>query len=183
MSYLGQLLVANPCQDDEFLEHSVIFIYEDSTNTVGVALNKSSERTLGELADYHGLDFEGSDILNIGGQKNPTALIMLHTDEWACTNTMYIANGISISSDHTMLERLCSGDTPRKWKLLLGMCIWPHGQLEKEIEGIKPYSKKKAWLVAPSNEHIIFENHPQKMWNIALELAVSHASESFFKIS
>lgn len=182
MSYLGKLLVANPCQTDEYYENSVIFIYEDSSTTVGVILNKSSERSLGELADYHSLNYIGNDWLNIGGKKNPTALIMIHTDDWFCTNTMHVENGISISSDHTMLERVCDGDEPRKWRFFLGLCIWPQGQLEQEIKGISPYSKKNAWLTTNASEKIIFEKHPQKMWNMAVESAVKRATSSFFKI-
>lgn len=183
MNYVGQLLVAPPCQDDDFWENSVIFIYEDAANTIGLTLNKLSDRSVEDLSEYHKLTYLGNDMVHLGGLMNTNALIMIHTDDWSCTNTMYVNNGIRISSDHTMLSRICSGDKPRKWRLFLGMCIWSHGQLNNEIDGTPPYSKKKSWLLASPSEDIIFEKHPKKMWNKALEIAIQEATNSFFLIT
>ena len=182
MNHLGKVLVAPPSQDDEFWEKSVIFIYEDNKSTVGLTLNKPSDRALEELAEFHGIEYFGDDIINIGGPMNSAALIMLHTDDWKCTNTMHVIEHFCISSDHTMLSRLCSGDQPNKWKLYLGMTIWPSGQLEKELTGQLPFSKKKAWLVTPATEEILFEKHPKKMWNKAIDSAIQHSVDSFFTI-
>lgn len=182
MDYVGHLLVAPPCQDDEFWEHSVIFIYENTATTVGVILNKKSDRTVSELAEYHNLSYPRSDKLNVGGPMNQSSIVMLHTDEWSCTNTMHVNNGIRVSSDNTMISRICNDDTPDRWKLFLGMCIWNKGQLNSEVNGNPPFSKKKAWLIAPATHDIIFEKHPQKMWNKALESAVQYATDSFFII-
>jgi putative transcriptional regulator len=182
VNFVGQLLVAPPAQDDEFWQNSVIFIYEHAKTTVGITLNKKSERTIAELANYHNLSYVGRDLINVGGLMNPAALIMLHSNDWKCNNTMYIDKGICISSDNTMLARICAGDRPRKWRLFLGMCVWSIGQLNNEINGTGMHSKKHAWLVAPANPDIVFERNPQRMWNKALESAVKHATDSFFFI-
>lgn len=183
MEYLGRLLVAPPSQDDDFWAKSVIFIYEESKGaTVGLALNKTSERTVAELAEHHDLEYLGEDQIYVGGPLNPSALVMLHTDDWTCTNTMQVDGGLRISSDRTMLKRLCNGDTPKKWRLFLGMSGWVPGQLEKELLGKPPYSKKNSWLIAPLDRAIVFEDDENTMWKRALESAVHQATESFFSI-
>ena len=183
MDYVGKLLVAPPSQEDEFWSQSVIFIYEQSGGAnIGLALNKPSDRTVKELAAHHDLEYDGDETINIGGPVNPSALVMLHTDDWTCTNTMQIEGGLRISSDRTMLKRICNGDTPKKWKFFLGMCGWTPGQLDKEAKGQAPYSKKNAWLVAPVDEQVVFEQQSGKMWKKAIDLAVHEATESFFSI-
>lgn len=183
MDYVGKLLVAPPSQEDEFWSQSVVFIYEESGGAhIGLALNKPSDRTVKELAEHHDLEYDGDEVINIGGPVNPSALVMLHTDDWTCTNTMQIKGGLRISSDRTMLKRICNGDTPKKWKFFLGMCGWSPGQLEKEARGLSPYPKKNAWLVAPALNDVVFEQHTEKMWKTAISLAVHEATESFFTI-
>lgn len=183
MTYLGRLLVAPPSQDDEFWSNSVVYVYEETNgSTLGIALNKPSERTVAELAEHHNLEFDGNDQIYLGGPLNPAALLMLHTDDWACTNTMQVDNGLRISSDRSMLSRLCKGDTPKKWKLFMGMSGWTNSQLAAEVKGTPPYSKKKSWLVTTANKKVMFEEDPDKMWNQALEQAVQEATESYFTI-
>ena len=181
---IGTLLVAPPAQEDEFWYKTVVFIYEQNKNsTIGLVLNKPSDRSVQELAEHHGFNYNGSDLLYIGGPVNPNALVMLHTEDWACSNTMQIGSDFRVSSDKTMLERLCKGDTPRKWRLFLGMSGWGPHQLEGEIAGVPPWTKKKAWLTAPASESIMFGNEPTKVWKKAIDLAAETAVQNYFTIS
>lgn len=183
MKHSGRLLVAPPSQNDDFWSQSVVFLYEETpAAVVGLALNKPSDRSVKELAEHHGYSYLGRDMINIGGPLNSAALVMLHTDDWSCTNTMQLDNKLRISSDRTMLKRLCDGDAPKKWKLFLGMSGWTPKQLDAEINGNAPYSKKTAWLVAPVNPSIIFENNSEKVWKKALDLAIQEATSSYFHI-
>lgn len=180
---VGQLLVAPPAQDDDLWEKSVIFIYEQTAvSTVGLIVNKPGERKLSELAENHGLDWAGDDVLYVGGPVNPSALVMLHTDDWACTNTMHIGGPWRISSDKTMLSRICKGDAPRKWRLFLGMSAWGPHQLEGEISGNPPWNKKTAWVTAPANESIIFSNSPDRAWKKGIDLAAQSMVSNYFTI-
>lgn len=181
---IGTLLVAPPAQEDEFWSKTVVFIYEKNKNsTIGLVLNKPSDRSVRELAEHHGFNYKGSEMLHIGGPVNPNALVMLHTDDWACTNTMQIGSDYRVSSDKTMLERLCSGDTPRKWRLFLGMSGWGPHQLEGEIAGVPPWSKKTAWLTAPASESIMFGNDPSRVWKKSIDLVAETAVQNYFTIS
>jgi len=183
-SLVGKLLVAPPAQTDEFWEKSVIYLYEENPNAiVGLALNKPSDRNFAHLAEHHGLAFSGSNNIHIGGPVNPAALVMLHTEDWICTNTMHIGDNFRISSDKGMLSRICKKDTPRQWKMFFGMCGWTRGQLEGEIQGSHPWSKKTAWLVANADEKLVFMDDPEKLWKQALDRAVEEITGSFFQIS
>jgi len=181
---IGTLLVAPPAQEDEFWAKSVIFLYEHTPNTVvGLTLNKPTERSLHELAEHHNLEFLGKEVLHTGGPVNPAALVMLHTNDWACGNTMQIGNDYRVSSDRTMLNRLCAGDRPRKWRLYLGMSVWTPSQLEGELAGTPPWNKKTSWLTAPAEESVLFGKDPDKMWEKSIELAAASMVQNYFTIS
>lgn len=184
MDLLGKLLVAPPAQDDDFWSKSVILVYEQNNgNNIGLTLNKTSDKSLENLAKHHGIVYSGKDQLYIGGPVNMSALVMLHTDDWICTNTMHITGGYRISSDRSMLSRICSHDSPRRWRMFLGMAAWMPGQLESELSGTPPWDKKRSWLVAPAEEHIVFEKNPEKMWKRAIDSAVQEMTDSFFSIN
>ncbi len=180
---IGQLLVAPPAQKHEFWEQSVVFIYEETlASTVGLIINKPSERKLSDLAEHHNLNYSGDEPLYIGGPVNQSALVMLHTDDWVCTNTMHIGGPWRISSDRTMLQRICSGDTPRKWRLFLGMSVWTPHQLEGEMRGEPPWNKKTAWINAPANESILFSKSPERAWKKSIDLAAQEMVSNYFTI-
>jgi putative transcriptional regulator len=180
---VGHLLVAPPAQHDEYWEKSVIFVYEQTpANVVGLILNKPSDKAVNDLADHHGHNYQGDDMLYLGGPVNPSSLIMLHTDDWTCSNTMHIAENIMISSDRTMIKRLSEGDTPRKWRLFLGMSVWAPMQLEGELKGNPPWNKKKSWVTSSFNESILFTKDPEKCWKKGLELAAKDMVNSYFTI-
>ena len=183
MEMVGKLLVAPPAQDDEFWSKSVVFVYEhNSGSNVGLILNKPSERKLSELALHHGIDYSGEEMLYLGGPVNPAALVMLHSNDWHCTNTMQVMDDFRISSDKSMLRRVCSGDAPRHWRMFLGMSVWAPGQLEGEISGTAPWSKKHSWLTAPSSQSLVFQKDPERMWKKSIDLAVQKMTENFFSI-
>lgn len=180
---IGQLLVAPPTQDNEPWERSVIFIYEEShSGTIGLITNKPSDRTLAEVAETQGVHYTDDDVIYLGGPVNSGALLMLHSDEWCCSNTMYIAPGFAISSDRQMLHRLAAGDRPRRWKMFLGMSAWSSAQLEGEMIGDAPWDKRKAWITAPATQNIVFADKPDLAWKRSINLAAKEMVESYFTI-
>lgn len=184
MNVVGRLLVAPPAQEDDFWSESVIYIYEQNqASVVGIVLNKPSDKTVSDLAEHHGFVYPKKDLIHLGGPVNSSALVMLHTDDWICSNTMHIEGNLRVSSDKSMLKRICNSDTPQHWRMFLGMAGWIPTQLEGEISGTPPWSKKTAWLLAPADQSIIFEKHPEKMWKRAIDSAVQEMTESYFSIN
>lgn len=181
---VGELLIAPPAQEDDFWSRTVVYIYEQNkSGAVGLIVNKPTEKTLSELAEYHDIVYQGDELLYQGGPVNPNALVMLHTDDWACTNTMHISENIRVSSDKTMLKRICAGDRPRKWRLFLGMSAWTTGQLEGELSGLPPWNKKMSWVTAPAAESVLFGKDPDQVWKQGIDLAASYMVQSFFNIN
>lgn len=184
MSYVGKLLIAPPAQDNEQWHKSMVFIYEQTANSVaGLILNKPSDRTLFELADFHGLTYDGDDNLYSGGTKNSKALVMLHSDDWSCSNTMQIKNGFRVSSDRTMLTRVFSGDAPSQWRMFVGMSLWSPAQLYNEIHSTVPSRKKTAWLPIDATADLVYALNPNQAWRSAIDLAAASAVQTFFSIS
>ncbi len=180
---IGQLLVAPPAQKSDLWGQSVIFIYEETpASTVGLIVNKPSERRLADLAEHHNLSYDGEELIYVGGPVNPNALVMLHTDDWACTNTMHIGGPWRISSDRTMLARLCKGDQPRRWRLFLGMSVWTPVQLEGEIKGDPPWDKRTSWVTASATESILFSKSSERAWKKSIDLAAQEMVSNYFTI-
>ena len=184
MDYTGKLLISPPANYDDFFERSVIYVYDqNSENTTGVIVNKPSNRSLRELCQFNGIKYNGREKIYIGGPVNPSALIMLHSDDWACSNTIDLHDSWRISSDQTMLQRLVDGDRPQYWRLFLGMCGWTSGQLEGEISGIPPWSRSQSWLITDPTPAIMFHRTPDKAWKTAIENCSQDMIDSFFSIS
>lgn len=178
------MLVAPPANDDKFFEETVIFLYEETEgSTYGLTVNKQSDRTVAELCSYYGLIYEGDDYVYIGGPVNPTALVMIHTNDWSCSNTLIINKKFGISSDSNMLRRLVSGDKPAYWKLCLGMCKWKPDQLNCEIDGKSPWKEANAWLTGNPTPSVIFHPDPTKCWNKALNKCGDDMVKKHFSIN
>jgi putative transcriptional regulator len=177
----GQILIAPPAQKDEFWNSTVIYIYEKTPHgTAGLVVNKPSDKHVRDLADHHKVVYGGNDALYIGGPVKNSAIVLLHTNDWHCSNTFQITDRASISSDKSMISRIADGDTPHRWKMFLGMSVWAPGQLEAEIEGTEPWTKRNSWLIAPANNSILFDNEPERAWKRSITLAVKEATGSLF---
>lgn len=180
----GQMLVAPPAQTDEYWSQTAILIYEKNhVNTIGLIVNKVGDRSVSELATHNNLDYNGDDMLYIGGPVNPHALVLLHTNDWSSENTFKITNKFSVTSDKSMLVRLCAGDKPSQWKLFLGMSAWKPGQLENELLGIPPWNKRQSWLICPSSAPVLFDKDQARTWKKGLNSSIKQATESLFQIS
>jgi putative transcriptional regulator len=183
MELIGKVLAAPPANVDEYWGKSVVFVYEQNLeNSVGVMVNKPSDKTVAELCEHHNLTYHGNENLYLGGPVNPSALLMLHSRDWQGINTLDIDNQYRVTSDKTMLHRLCQGDRPKNWKLVLGMSAWKIGQLEGEISGKHPWSKSHSWLVADANNSMLFGSDPEAQWNQTIRMSGKNMIDKFFSI-
>lgn len=183
MDLLGKVLAAPPINEDEYWGKSVIFIYEQNVeNTIGVTVNKPSEKTVADLCEHHGLNYHGKELLYVGGPVNPSALLMLHTNDWHGDNTLEIGGDYRITSDKTMLHRLAQGDRPKQWRLILGMSAWKNGQLEGEISGKEPWSRSHSWLISEPTNSMVFGKEADVQWNHAIHISGKNMIDKFFSI-
>jgi putative AlgH/UPF0301 family transcriptional regulator len=91
---------------------------------------------------------------------------------------MRINEEFSVSSADDILPRLAMGDTPRKWRIFLGMCGWSAGQLMAEIKGTPPWKKNTSWCLASSDIDMAFDTDGKDQWCHAIDRSGSEFAQS-----
>lgn len=183
MSRVGKLLIANPnfpIQSPFY--KSVIYLYQDDSanGTVGVILNKQSQTSVSEMCDQNQIMFpDTAPLLYVGGPVSFNSLLMLHSDEWASSNTASAGTGIRISSDVFMFHKMATGNEPIYWRIFTGKAAWKVGQLDKELEGKFPYVKN-MWLLADADDDITFNYDGEDQWIKAVDLCSQQTIDHFF---
>jgi putative transcriptional regulator len=184
MSRVGKLLLSHPNFPIESpFARTVIYIYQDDSvnGTTGVVLNKPSRTSVSIMCEQNGVMFPDTQpLLHMGGPVNPTALLLLHTDEWNSSNTAMAGDKYRISSDNHMFLKISSGNEPVYWRAFSGYASWQPGQLDAEINGIVPYTKDTVWLTADANDDIMFEYDHDEQWEAALDLCSQQTIDHFF---
>lgn len=179
MNLASNLLIAPPKVRGNFWQKTVIFLTEHhSRGAVGLVLNKRSQMTITEFASQNNVKLDTPGFVYVGGPVNVKALTMLHTPEWACSNTMRINSNFSLSSSADILTSLAMGNAPRQWRLFVGLCGWTQGQLENEIAGNPPYEHDKSWLISSSNPTLVFESDKEDQWTQSIEQSGSEFAQS-----
>jgi putative transcriptional regulator len=179
---IGNLLISPPSIDHGFFQKSVILLTEDhSGGNVGVVLNKTSKVSLNEFAKHNNVILDVPGYAHIGGPVNPKALTMIHTNDWACSNTMRINDLFSISSSPDIFNYLANGYCPEHWRIFVGLCKWTPGQLSKEVNGLPPYEHKSSWLTATADLDIVFETDADDQWSESIERSGSEFAQNLFE--
>lgn len=178
MNITGKLLIAPPSVKGNFWYKTVVMVTEhDKEGSIGIVLNKRSTMTVNEFGQELGYYLNLPGYVYIGGPVNPKSLSFLHTNDWACKNTLKINDEFSVSSADDILPRLAAGDSPRKWRILLGMCGWSPGQLHDEINGAHPRTHRDSWCIATPTIKLAFSNDNKEQWSAA----IAQSAEDFAK--
>lgn len=166
----GSLLIAPPAVKGNFWYKTVIMVTEHHADgSIGIVLNKRSSMSIAEFGQQlgHTLDYPG--YIYLGGPINMKSLSFLHTAEWKSKNTLEINNDFSLSSADDILPRLAEGDTPKQWRILIGMCGWTPNQLLGEIKGTPPWNRSSSWCTASSSVDLVFGSDNKIQWCNALD--------------
>jgi putative transcriptional regulator len=160
----GKFLVARPNLTSGFFRKSVVFLYEDGpTGTAGVAISKPTNYTLRDVDPTKTVDYAAADpIIYSGGPVNKKAVMMLHTTDFASSNTIYTNSDLCISSDAVMVDKLYSGNWPKQFRLTAGACVWAPGQLDFEME-------RNLWLLGDLDMEKIFDYDQEELWGWSIE--------------
>jgi len=170
-SYAGRYLIARPHLQGVF-SRSVIYIYEDlPTGSAGLMINRATGKELKDILATHGIPYPSKiDPVYLGGPVATNSLMMIHTDDFVSSNTLFTPNEICISSDDLMVEKLVNRARPTAFKLCAGRSQWAPGQLHHEVES-------NSWLVADLPSNILYDWGSDKTWDRAVEIA----SKQMFK--
>lgn len=181
MNLTGQLLIAPPTMRGNFWHKSVIFVTENHhRGSMGILLNRNSKNTLKDFSKQVGIECDVPGYLYVGGPVNTKAVTILHSAEWRCQNTMEINNMFSLSSQNDIIQRLAMGDSPRYWRLFIGLCAWSPDQLEYEVKGKHPYTHENSWLLATPNYHNVFELDSIDQWTHSIECSSTEYVQKLF---
>lgn len=181
MDYTGQLLISRPLNKDSFFKRTVVLVYESNrAGTIGVILNRRTNYKVQTLIASHDLMYMGSEYCYMGGPVNDKALILIHSNEWQCENTMQVNEVFSVTSHKDMFKRLAMGQTPKHWRLCAGVAAWSDDQIEGEMSGRAPWTPEHSWLTANPNTDIIWNYDGDEQWNRSVELSSSQLITQYF---
>lgn len=170
MDLIGNLLIAPPAVKNNFWYKTVIMVTENHQDgSVGLVLNKRSQMTVKEFGEQLGMRINLPGFIYLGGPVNVKSFSFLHTNEWSSSNTLQINEHFSLSSDEDILPRIALGDTPKQWRMFLGMCGWGPNQLLTEVKGIHPYPVENSWCTATADLNMVFGLDYKDQWNAALD--------------
>ena len=171
----GKILVAHPKLQSGIFKQSVILLTEHhDSGSVGFILNKPCQVDLNKIMRERGIDWPSTDVLYQGGPLNTSALVIVHTDDFSSSNTMYLPGGFAVSSDEFMLEKIAMDNRPNAFRFLTGICSWAPNQLDFEIK------TQKSWLTATPNDAMLFNSTGLKQWRRALNLVAAETTAQYF---
>lgn len=164
----GKLLIAMPGIDDERFEKSVILLCAHTEDhAMGIVLNKEmDDLRLPELLDQLNVPVVGllpdAPVLQ-GGPVGQDRGFVIHTEDFESIGaTVPITNTLRLTATKEILKAIASTNPPERSRLALGYSGWGPNQLEAEL-------KLNVWLVADSDEGIIFDTDFDAKWEKAVK--------------
>jgi putative transcriptional regulator len=164
-SLAGQFLIASPSMGDLRFARTVIFIVKhERGGALGIVINRPvGERPIAEVLRSLGepAEGEGQLPLHLGGPVEPGLGFVLHSAEYRRADTIDVDGRVAMTSSREILRDIATGKGPKKALVALGYSGWAPGQLEAEL-------KTDAWVVAPADLQLIFDEDRDKVWDAAM---------------
>lgn len=174
MNLQGKVLVSHPSLTQGLFAKSVVYIYQhEHKGSLGVILNKRSNYSVAEIMAQKGIMFDHGHMCFTGGPVNQQALQILHSDDWYSQNTLQLPQGLSISSDTVMLEKIAMGNQPSLWRTFAGVSAWGPDQLEKEI------AQPNGWMIAQADYGLIYDWSSTEQWMKAIETVSQSVMDNY----
>lgn len=174
--YKGKCLVAHPKLQGSLFNQSVVYVYQENKDigAYGIILNKPSTWNLDYVFDYKGYEYPTDEPCYVGGPVSTTSISLLHSDEFYSANTVPISNGVSISSDNFMFEKIYENNAPANWRLFVGISGWAPMQLDKEV------NIDQSWLLVEPTKDLLFNYSGAAQYHKAIELYSKSMTETYF---
>ncbi len=161
MNYAGQLLIASPhLADPNFRQTVVLMVQGDDDGTLGLILNRQSDKRISEL--WEAIFERGcatDEVLRVGGPVFGP-LMALHTrEEFA---ELEILPGLYFSTDKDHLASLIE-ENLEPFHFFVGNAGWAQKQLAEEIA-------QGAWHLIPATLDLVFGD-AGNLWKETLNIA------------
>ena len=157
----GMLLIAPPIMDDPNFRRSVVLLCEHGVDgSFGLILNRSLTLELTDVVD--GMEQYGGS-LSLGGPVQPNTLHVLHRYGSRVGESIEVTDRVFWGGDFEAIQALIESEptSAEEMRFFLGYAGWSPGQLDQEIE-------QGGWILAPSEESLIFVEDPESLWRAAL---------------
>jgi len=162
----GQLLIAMPQMRDPRFQRSVIYMcVHNEQCAMGLVVNRLVDSlSFPDLLQQLNIDTESlkqTIRVHFGGPVESGRGFVLHSNEFRETGTTIVPGGLALTATIDILKAIASGHGPRRSLLALGYAGWGPKQLDGELQA-------NAWLSAPPDEDIIFDDALDSKWERAL---------------
>ncbi len=162
----GQILLASPSlQDPSFRDAVVLVCHHDDDGCMGLIINRPRAIGIADVLEDLGIDLtrptnDALPCVYEGGPVDDFRGFVLHDGWHIYESTMQITPELHLTASRDVLEALGRGDGPEHFMLILGYAGWHAGQLESELSN-------NDWLIAPASHHIVFQEPPDRRWELA----------------
>jgi len=166
-SFRGKFLLATPNMGDPRFRFAVIYVVNhDSSGAMGIIVNKKKgDLHISDLLDQIGISgnvrVADTPVLRGGPVDIDRGFVLHSADYFQPETSLKISDTLFLTSTKDVLEALVSDDAPSRAMLAIGYAGWGPGQLEAELAD-------NAWLIADSDDALIFSNDLSGKWGNAL---------------
>ena len=159
----GVLLIAKPGMADPNFRETVVLVTQSAdANTVGVILNRPTERRLVEIApDWPGAASYAQPVHAGGPVMRQVIVALFHSETAPQTAAFHVLRNVYLTMHPENIARLLANPGQR-FTLFAGFAGWAPEQLESEM-------MRDAWYVLPASEALLFRKDSAGMWRELVE--------------
>lgn len=179
---IGQLLIAQPANQDSHFSKSVVLIAQHSiTGAWGVVVNKPAKNVnMSNIMNAANIEYSGNEMVYTGGPVEPARVQVIHTMDWFSSGTLKITEHIGITGDLSILAAINAGEGPKLYRAGVGLAVWSAGQLEGEQSGLDPWTPNHRWLTTPATVELCLTGSGEEQWQRAIDTCVNNKISSLF---
>jgi len=161
----GMFLIAVPSLKDPNFERTVVLICDHSKDgAFGLVINRVLLNSFLPLSS--GLNIKECTVdmpVYYGGPVKPEQGYILYSSSDNYYPSIRINDDLVLTTSKEILADTAAGRGPVRFLFTLGFAGWSPGQLEYEL-------MTDGWLVAPSDNSVIFETPVNERWQAAANL-------------
>jgi putative transcriptional regulator len=160
----GMFLIAFPSLKDPNFEQTIVLICDHTKDgAFGLVVNRILLNSFVPLLGGLGIKDCATDIpVFYGGPVKPEQGYILYTSSKNYQPSIKINKNLFLTTAKEILIDIAGARGPKQFLFALGFAGWAPGQLEYELT-------IDSWLVAPANNHIIFDLPVDKRWKATAE--------------
>ncbi|MRD72195.1 YqgE/AlgH family protein [Rhodocyclus tenuis] len=161
-------LIAMPAMGDPYFARALVYIAEhNERGALGLIVNRPTDMSLASLFEKLetplAVDELAGQPVYFGGPVQTDRGFVLHRPAGHWQSTLVVNERIGLTSSRDILQSAARNGEPKDLIIALGYAGWSAGQLEQELG-------ENAWLTAPANEAVLFDQPSETRLASALEI-------------